>query len=52
METTPSGLGPATDNRTVPLRRPNADLWTREHLLLCDGKRILAPRPPRIAGLR
>src|SRR4029077_17974236 len=31
----------ATENRTVPLRRPNAELRTREHLTLAEVEKLI-----------
>ncbi len=41
MNTPSTSSAPSTDNRTVPLRLPNAALRTREHLTLAEVEKLI-----------
>jgi integrase len=43
---------PTTENRTVPLRRPNAELRTREHLTLAEVEKLIEAASANRAGAR
>jgi integrase len=52
MDTTPALRAPTTDNRTVPLRRPNAELRTREHLTKEEVEKLIEVAGANRAGGR
>jgi integrase len=52
MDTSFAPQPPTTDNRTVPLRRPNAELRTREHLTLAEVERLIEAAGANRAGAR
>jgi integrase len=52
MNTLSPGTAPTTENRTVPLRRPNAELRTREHLTLAEVEKLIETAKHNRAGSR
>jgi integrase len=53
MDNSPLTLrSPTTANRTVPLRRPNAELRTREHLTLAEVEKLIETAGANRAGGR
>ena len=53
MDNSPAAQqSPATVNRTVPLRRPNAELRTREHLTLAEVEKLIETAGANRAGGR
>jgi integrase len=52
MNTSSPSIAPTTANRTVPLRRPNADLRTREHLTLAEVEKLIETAGTNRAGGR
>ena len=52
MNTSSPSIAPTTDNRTVPLRRPNAELRTREHLTLAEVEKLIEAAGANRAGGR
>jgi hypothetical protein len=52
MNTSSPSIAPTTANRTVPLRRPNADLRTREHLTLAEVEKLIETAGANRAGAR
>ncbi len=41
LKDTANNAGPALDNRTVPLRKPNSELRSREHLTLHEIEKLI-----------
>jgi integrase len=52
MNTTSEAEAPTTENRTVPLRRPNSELRTREHLTLAEVEKLIETAKHNRQGAR
>ena len=52
MNTTSEAGAPTTENRTVPLRRPNSELRTREHLTLAEVEKLIETAKHNRQGAR